>query len=253
MLCKARYSIQKLTVGLNCTGSNFEGSKSATAVLAKVTDGKAVSLTKTSRRILASQKESPCPVLFMGNLGYEAIKEQIREMLLHHVQVKGKKATDPKTSKPPAPTIAIQEDDASEENSQAEGDDSSPSTAKNPKPASVPLLSFETTAATTSEPSSKPRKLREPKKAEDKVLSAASELGLRKIRLFTFPDTGKCKGYVELWIFSLSILTLPNLIKTGSASSTSNRRHMPLPLSSIQATTTGTTGTSFYNTPLSTR
>ncbi|KAG8886963.1 hypothetical protein FRB98_000735 [Tulasnella sp. 332] len=177
-------------------GSNFEGSKSAAAVLVKATNGKAVSLTKSSRRILASQKESPCPVLFMGNLGYEATKEQIREMLLHHVQVKGRKATGPHSSKlPDATTISPENDASDDEGSQTEGDDSSPSTEKKSKPAPAPLLSFETI---TTDLTSKPRKPREPKKPEDNAPSAASELGLRKIRLFTFPDTGKCKGFCFL-------------------------------------------------------
>ncbi|KAG9024532.1 hypothetical protein FRB95_011370 [Tulasnella sp. JGI-2019a] len=185
-------------------GSNFEGSKSATAVLASVTEGKTVSLTKTSRRILASQKESPCPVLFMGNLGYEATKEQIREMLLHHMQLKGKKGTDQKTAKSiTVATTATGDNESDKDASAIEGNDNHPnSTMKTTKSTPKPLLSFEPTATTTATtndpPSLKNHKPRDSNKSEEKIPSATSELGLRKIRLFTFPDTGKCKGFCFL-------------------------------------------------------
>lgn len=37
-------------------------------------------MSKTAQKILKSQKQPACPCLFLGNLGFEATNESVREM-----------------------------------------------------------------------------------------------------------------------------------------------------------------------------
>lgn len=92
-------------------------------------------LSKTSQKILKSQKQPPGPVLFMGNLGFETTIEAITSMLEAHHRV----------------------------------------TKDNTVPAEADVMEVDTKKA-----QNKPRK---------------SKTGLKKVRMGTFEDTGKCKGY----------------------------------------------------------
>lgn len=48
-------------------------------------------LTKSAQKILASQKQPPCPCLFLGNLGFEATDEKIRQMIEGHAKALAKR------------------------------------------------------------------------------------------------------------------------------------------------------------------
>lgn len=95
-------------------------------------------LTKTAQKILKSQKHPPCPVLFMGNLGFETKEDTIKQMLEgHHAATHASKKGG----------VKADEDEESDV---------------------------------------------EMKDAGEK--KDIPELGLRKVRLGTFEDTGVCKG-----------------------------------------------------------
>ena len=99
-------------------------------------------LTKISQKILAAQKQPPGPTLFLGNLGFEATDDSIRQLLEAH---RKKPAETPAENKRDESVDDGEEDDESKANLGGNGS-----------------------------------------QKEDKWI--------RKIRMGTFEDSGKCKG-----------------------------------------------------------
>ncbi|KZO98143.1 hypothetical protein CALVIDRAFT_535731 [Calocera viscosa TUFC12733] len=122
-------------------GNDYRGRPTATQKAAQATgeeDGTTSkpAITKTAQKILKSQNHPPGPTLFVGNLGFEATKETITEMLQGHH----------KTAHATKKVVADDEDGTKAE-------------------------------------------------TEDTDLP---DLGLRKVRLGTFEDSGFCKGWAFL-------------------------------------------------------
>lgn len=99
-------------------------------------------LSKISQKILAAQKQPPGPTLFLGNLGFEATEDSIRQLLEAH-------------RKKPAEAPTANGEGESADDKEAGNDSQVKSGGKEPQ-------------------------------KEDKWI--------RKIRMGTFEDSGKCKG-----------------------------------------------------------
>ncbi|GAA6039113.1 hypothetical protein JCM8097_005332 [Rhodosporidiobolus ruineniae] len=160
-------------------------------------------LNRTARKILDRQKNPPGPTLFIGNLGFETTVDDIRDMFDRNQvraaewapKVKGKKGE--KTGKRPEKGKGkAREEDGSDAEAEGEkevdmdrdDDDSDSSDADE-----------EEKEAGAEEGGEKAKKRREKKdkdgKKEPLDFSQAKDAGIRKIRLGTFEDTGKCKGW----------------------------------------------------------
>ncbi|KAH7105492.1 hypothetical protein BKA62DRAFT_391650 [Auriculariales sp. MPI-PUGE-AT-0066] len=77
-------------------GDDFTG-RPATAATGTTTECSAKSIThsKTAQRILASQKHTASPTLFLGNLGFETTEQSIQDMIDAHTSHAAAKASDP--------------------------------------------------------------------------------------------------------------------------------------------------------------
>lgn len=147
------YSCQYLLDSLRLNkGGDFTGRPAApTGTASENTNGDAVSpsektigsnsgTSKTAQKILSSQKQPPAPCLFLGNLGFEATEERIKEMIEGH-----------------AKTLAEKHNNKSKK-----------------------------------EKKEKDADLTDEKPDED----VKADVGIRKIRMGTFEDSGLCKGFV---------------------------------------------------------
>lgn len=75
-------------------GNNFDGRPQPALADGSPTIPQPAGLSKYARKILANQKQPGGPTLFMGNLGFEATAESVRDMIEAHEVVrvaKGKK------------------------------------------------------------------------------------------------------------------------------------------------------------------
>jgi hypothetical protein len=115
-------------------------------------------LSKTARRILDKQKNPPSPTLFLGNLGFEIEEEMIREMFEVHASTN--RNWQSKKGVPKRKPRKKRE----EKNQEEDGSGSESSSS-----------------ASESEPEQEPEK---------------PVAGIRRIRIGTFEDSGKCKGFV---------------------------------------------------------
>jgi hypothetical protein len=73
---------ERLSLGSDFTGRPAASSNSETA---GTPANSAVGKSKTAQRILAAQKQPPGPTLFLGNLGFQATEETIRNMFTAHM------------------------------------------------------------------------------------------------------------------------------------------------------------------------
>ncbi|KAG8952632.1 hypothetical protein FRC04_003994 [Tulasnella sp. 424] len=203
--------------------SNWQGSHSV-AALRDPTTSKPFIMTKTSKSILAKQKQPPCPVLFVGNLPFGATSEYLREHLESHIVIKGKKGKDKEKK-----LKKTKQDDQDASSSGSESDDEEPkdkvAKKERRKQKEPEILTFEPQEDEGSDSSSEDE---EPKLANaggehevvkpsplKPMLSSKEALGLRAIRLGTFEDTGECKGWAFLDFESAAhataaLLRLPN-------------------------------------------
>jgi len=115
--------------------TNEDGTTTTTEATTPKSGAPKTGLTKISQKILAAQKQPPGPTLFLGNLGFEATEDSIRQLLEAHRK---------KPAEPPA-------GDEGDESAEEEGDGS-------------------------------------------KAKSQKEDKWIRKIRMGTFEDSGKCKG-----------------------------------------------------------
>lgn len=134
----------------------------------------------------------------MGNLGFETTVEDIREMFDAHQKaagtwapkVKGAEGVDEEAKEGEKEKDPDRDDDdEDDEASEAESEEAAEGSA-----------SEDDGEAKTKKPRTKPEK-------GPKDLSKAKDAGIRKVRLGTFEDTGKCKGFVSL---SSSLRTPPS-------------------------------------------
>ncbi|OCB84557.1 RNA-binding domain-containing protein [Sanghuangporus baumii] len=111
--------------------------------------------TKTAKKILKAQKQPPCPCLFLGNLGYEATEEKIRQMFEGHARATALMKAKKKREKEKKKSVKI---------SKGKNND---------------LLGIEDG---------------ERDEAEEDI-DAEIDVGIKKVRLGTFEDSGVCKGF----------------------------------------------------------
>lgn len=207
------------------TPSSFSASADQPA-RPKVLEGpQGQTLNRTARKILDRQRNPAGPTLFLGNLGFETKVEDIRMMFDAHQRaaaawaprVKGEKKDKDGEEGEKGEKIEVDEDsdeemekDESEDESdeEEEKDDStdagsgSDSDSDDSDDEEEPNKDSDADSDAEEE-APKPKRIRsKKKKAEEKVpkvkapldLSKAKDAGIRKIRLGTFEDTGKCKG-----------------------------------------------------------
>ncbi|KAL8290245.1 hypothetical protein RQP46_003184 [Phenoliferia psychrophenolica] len=147
-------------------------------------------LNKTARRILDKQKNPAGPTLFMGNLGFETTVDEIREMYDAHQKAAGAWAPKVKGGDDDAKPAAAEGDAVvgEKEKDEDRDDDDEDSEEDSDKEDGE-------SAASEDESGIKAGKVRSKADKGPKDLSKAKDAGIRKIRLGTFEDTGKCKGW----------------------------------------------------------
>lgn len=184
-------------------------------------------LNKLARKILDRQKNAAGPTLFIGNLGFETTVDIIRQMFDAHqraagawvAKTKGEEGTKKEEVNVEEEGAADEDEDRGEDDSDEEEESSSSDEEEEEEEEDVivPEIVVDEDADLTLQPimvvdSDAPAKrVRSKTKAqrnaagaevpvvkEIKDLSKAKDAGIRKIRLGTFEDTGKCKGYVTL-------------------------------------------------------
>lgn len=158
----------------------------------------APSLNRTARKILSRQRNPAGPTLFLGNLGFETTSDDIRDMFDRNQRrasewAPGGNADAKKESKKGKGKLAEgegggDEDEAAESGSSDDDDDDDEAASGS---GDEEEQKAEDGDEKKGKKSKKDRKDRGPLD-----LSKAKDAGIRKIRLGTFEDSGKCKGCV---------------------------------------------------------
>ncbi|GAA5820180.1 hypothetical protein JCM10212_006497 [Sporobolomyces blumeae] len=161
-------------------------------------------LNRTARKILNRQKNPPGPTLFIGNLGFETVVDDIRDMFDRNQkrsrEWEKKTKDERKASKPKGKKKrsveegqdsedSEKEDEASDETDRDDDDDSSDEDGERGD--------GEEQENGDEDDEPKPKGQRRDKKKEKGPLdlTKAETAGIRKVRLGTFEDSGKCKGW----------------------------------------------------------
>ncbi|GAA5985316.1 hypothetical protein JCM11641_005391 [Rhodosporidiobolus odoratus] len=179
----------------------------------------AQTLNRTARRILDKQRNPAGPTLFLGNLGFETKVEDIREMFDRNQvrqaewepKVKGKKGEKsgkkPEERKGKAKAKAGSEDGEDDDEDQEEvkkeakeeqeadtdRDDDDSDSGSDSSDSDEEEGEKENEGIETKKKGGKDKKEKGEKGALN--LANAKDAGIRKIRLGTFEDSGKCKGW----------------------------------------------------------
>lgn len=148
-------------------------------------------LNRQAKRILDKQKNGPGPTLFIGNLGFETTVEDLKTMFDAHQRAAG--AIVP---------VGEGEDESKgevDEDREDDSDDSETEALPVERPAEQEAAVDEDVDISTLPVPAKLKRERQPKREKGAPidLTKAKDAGIRKIRLGTFEDTGKCKGYVD--------------------------------------------------------
>jgi hypothetical protein len=205
-------------------------------------------LNKTARKILDRQKNNPGPTLFVGNLGFETTVDSLREMFDAHQRAAGawlaKEKKEEVDNMIEEETVTKEEekdedrddDDSDDDEDDEEEEDEEEEAVTEEVPSSdeeeeaeeeviAPVEEIDEDADLTLLPIlAAPKRIRskkhgqnngadEPVVKEIKDLSKAKDAGIRKIRLGTFEDTGKCKGSVACFSLSLDTMARGELIQ----------------------------------------
>ncbi|BGP23987.1 RNP24 [Rhodotorula toruloides] len=144
-------------------------------------------LNRTARKILSRQKNPAGPTLFLGNLGFETTVEDIRDMFDRN-QRRGRE-----WAKGGIDEEEEEEEDVEEEEEEAgKVKEAEEEEKKDEDDAPIKREDGE-------EKKPKADKKRDQKKKREKGapldLAKAKDAGIRKVRLGTFEDSGKCKGW----------------------------------------------------------
>ncbi|KAM0746457.1 hypothetical protein T439DRAFT_329889 [Meredithblackwellia eburnea MCA 4105] len=138
-------------------------------------------LNKTARKILDRQKNPAGPTLFIGNLGFETTQDDIREMFDAHQRAAGAWVKKEKVKKEPKKKAAKEgeEDKDSDEEDGEKGEEGSDDDDDEDE----------------EEKDSEEKPIEKTGEKGPRDLAKAKDAGIRKVRLGTFEDTGKCKGW----------------------------------------------------------
>lgn len=154
------------------------------------------SLNRTARKILSRQRNPAGPTLFIGNLGFETVSEDIRDMFDRNQRRSSEwapggseeKKAEKKKGKGKQPADGEEGGSDAESDADAAGDSEDDDAAEEE----------EGDGAKGDADKAEARKARKEKKDKGPLdLSKAKDAGIRKIRLGTFEDSGKCKGCVR--------------------------------------------------------
>ncbi|GAA5927304.1 uncharacterized protein JCM15063_005859 [Sporobolomyces koalae] len=158
-------------------------------------------LNRTARKILNRQKNPPGPTLFLGNLGFETVVDDIRDMFDRNQKrsrewgqkTKEEKKEKKASSKGKKKREEGQDDDEDESEDEAESDSSDNEEDQDDNDDEESSKEDGDEAEATEK---KPRRDKQKKEKNGPLdLSKAETAGIRKIRLGTFEDSGKCKGW----------------------------------------------------------
>lgn len=156
-------------------GSGVGPGDEAGAVMA-ATGGK-TGLTKTAQKILRTQKNPPGPTLFLGNLSFNSTQDGVQELFEASAKARDAWKRPDKRQKKKAAKKAKAAKRSGEKGEEASSDDSSGSSND------------------SSDSSSDSDDDSDEEEAEEKVKEVGVRgAGIRKVRMGTFEDTGKCKG-----------------------------------------------------------
>jgi membrane peptidoglycan carboxypeptidase len=159
-------------------------------------------LNRTARKILNRQKNPAGPTLFLGNLGFETVVDDIRDMFDRNQkrsrewEKKAKGEKKKKSSKGKKKREEGQDEESESEREEEEGaeeeEEESEKESESEEESEAEEENEDEDADLTQK---KPRKDKQKKKEKGPLdLAKAETAGIRKIRLGTFEDTGKCKG-----------------------------------------------------------
>ncbi|GAA5882182.1 hypothetical protein JCM16303_002266 [Sporobolomyces ruberrimus] len=163
-------------------------------------------LNRTARKILNRQKNPAGPTLFIGNLGFETVVDDIREMFDRNQkrsrewEKKTKEDKKKKKSSSKGKKKREEGQDSEEEESEAESEEGEEEPGSESEEESDAEEAEDDNEEEEEEDADltekKPRKDKQKKKEKGPLdLTKAETAGIRKIRLGTFEDTGKCKGW----------------------------------------------------------
>ncbi|GAA6010036.1 hypothetical protein JCM11491_005839 [Sporobolomyces phaffii] len=186
-------------------------SASASVVTGTGTSAPPQTLNRTARKILNRQKNPAGPTLFLGNLGFETVVDDIRDMFDRNQkrsrewEKKTKGDKKPKKSKGKKKREEGQDEDedesSAEEAEEEEEEGSDDSSSEEESDGEEQEDEEEAQAGEDDDDADltqkKPRqdKLKKKKEKGPIDLAKAETAGIRKVRLGTFEDTGKCKGW----------------------------------------------------------
>ncbi|BGP15312.1 hypothetical protein JCM10213_002629 [Rhodosporidiobolus nylandii] len=210
-------------------------------------------LNRTARKILDKQRNPAGPTLFIGNLGFETKVEDVREMFDRNQvkaaewepKVKGKKGVksgrNPKDKNKKGKEKAGEEGEGEE--TDRDDDDSSSSSGSDSDSDSSDDDEEEDGEGEKENADDGGKKKREKKEKKEKGpldLAHAKDAGIRKIRLGTFEDSGKCKGwcFVDFHLPAQATRALLNL-----RNHTLNGRKLNVEFASADAVRRGQLGT----------
>lgn len=162
----------------------------------------APSLNRTARKILSRQRNPAGPTLFLGNLGFETTSDDIRDMFDRNQRRASEWAPG---GNPDAKKQAKKGKGKLAEGDEEEGaatDDSGSGSEDEEDESGAAAGGDESEGSDEDEEGDGEKKTDRRKKDERKAkkdrgpldLSKAKDAGIRKIRLGTFEDSGKCKG-----------------------------------------------------------
>ncbi|KAI9625223.1 hypothetical protein H4Q26_016414 [Puccinia striiformis f. sp. tritici PST-130] len=143
--------------------TDYSGRPSAVPLLSSNPSTSAIpptTVSKSVRKVLDRQKQPPAPCIYFGNLGFETTSEGIVSMLHAHHQAQ-------QVWKPKNTTTA-----------------SASSSLTKPKP-----------SGKDSDDSEDEDNEEEEGGGKGKLDNRSAEVGIRKVRMGTFEDSGKCKGF----------------------------------------------------------
>lgn len=177
---KANRAADQVAAGASATGALNGGGKTG--------------LTKTAQKILRSQKNPAGPTLFIGNLSFNSTQEGLHELFEASAQArdvwrkptKEEKRADKKAKKAAAkPKKAA---DSSSDSDSSDSDDSDSEDDDEDEKASE----AESSADQDGGEQASTDRVHPQRKTEQNSIRGA---GIRKVRMGTFEDTGKCKGF----------------------------------------------------------
>ncbi|GAA5872187.1 hypothetical protein JCM1840_006346 [Sporobolomyces johnsonii] len=156
-------------------------------------------LNRTARKILNRQRNPPGPTLFLGNLGFETTVDDIRDMFdrnQRRSQEWDKKQKGEKKGK----GKKRGGDDDDEEEEEGEGEKEGEDSDRDEDDSDSSEEEEEDGSDDDDDDDDEPKKGKGKQKKEKKEkgpldLAKAKDAGIRKVRLGTFEDTGKCKGW----------------------------------------------------------